>query len=113
MANRARVRLAQLGVFFFLVGCTAKQGEDARTALEVVDGHVQAACAGLAQQLAQQAGSPDAAKIVAATCAVDRVRRTMQELLLSEQIEAARAAGVFVPSVNSAAFEDAGAQPAE
>ena len=107
--------LAILGALGYgsLTGCTAKQGEDAKTALAAVDSHVAAACAGLAQQLAQQAGSPDVSKIVGTTCAVDSVLRTMRELLLSQQIEAARAAGVFVPAVNSGAFEDAGAAAAE
>lgn len=89
------------------VACTAQQGRDAKTALQVVDGHVEAACAGLARQLALQSGSPDASKIVAASCAVEGFTRTLREMLLSQQIEAARAKGVFVPSINSGAFEDA------
>lgn len=99
---------AALG-FAEVTGCTAQQGREAKTALQVVDGHVQAACEGLAQQLAQQSGSSDAQRIVAASCAVEGFTRTLREMLLSQQIEAARAKGVLVPSVNSGAFEGAGA----
>lgn len=99
-------------LLLFANGCTRQQGQEAKDALAVVDGHVQAACTGLAQQLAQQAGSPDASKIVAASCAVEGFTRTLREMLLSQQIEAARAKGVFVPNVNSGAFEDAGAAQA-
>jgi hypothetical protein len=105
--------VALLGLLLlFASGCTQQQGQDAKTALQAVDGHVQAACTGLAKQLALQAGSADADKIVATTCAVEGFARTFREMLLSQQIEAARAAGVFVPSVNSGAFEDAGATQA-
>lgn len=98
-------------LLLFANGCTRQQGQDAKDALEVVDGHVEAACAGLARQLAQQAGSPDAAKIVATSCAVEGFTRTIREMLLSQQIEAARRAGVFVPAVNSGAFEDDAGAP--
>lgn len=81
--------------------------------LRQVDEHVQAACNGLAQLLAAQAGSADVDAIVAATCAAEGMTRTLREMLLSQQIEAARAKGVFVPNVNSGAFEDAGAAAAE
>lgn len=96
-------------LLLFAQGCLPQA---AKAPLRVIDDHVEAACAGLAQQLAQQAGSPDEAKIVATTCAAEGFTRTLRELLLSQQIEAARAAGVFVPSVNSGAFEDAGATQA-
>lgn len=86
--------------------------QTAKAPLRQVDEHVQAACEGLAQLLATQAGSPDAERIEAASCAVEGMTRTLREMLLSQQIEAARAKGVFVPAVNSGAFEDA-AQAAE
>lgn len=112
-AARAKRILARLGLAALVfLGCTAQQGRDAKTALQVVDGHVQAACEGLAQQLAQQSGSSEAQSIVAASCAVEGFTRTLREMLLSQQIEAARANGVLVPSVNSGAFEDSGATQA-
>jgi hypothetical protein len=103
------------GAFVLLLGAlllfaSSCVPQAARAPLKQVDEHVQAACNGLAQLLAGQAGSPEVDKIVAATCAAEGMTRTLREMLLSQQIEAARAAGVFVPSVNSAVFEeDAGA----
>lgn len=72
--------------------------------LRQVDEHVQLACEGLAQALAEQSGA-DAKRIIAATCAVENITRTMRELLLSTQIDAAQRSGVAVPDVNSAALE--------
>lgn len=74
--------------------------------LRQVDEHVQLACEGLAQALAERAGA-DAERIIATTCAVENITRTMRELLLSEQINAAKRSGVPVPEVNSAALEQA------
>lgn len=90
--------------FSFTSGCTAQQGRDVKTALQAADQGVRLACEGLAQSLAESAGA-DAQKIIAATCAVEGVTRTMRELLLSQQIEAAKAAGVLVPNVNSGHLE--------
>ncbi len=72
--------------------------------LRQVDEHVQLACEGLAQALAERQGA-DARRIIATTCAVEGITRTMRELLLSQQLDAAKRAGVPVPEVNSAALE--------
>ena len=72
--------------------------------LRHVDEHVQLACEGLAQALAQRSGA-DAQRIIATTCAVENITRTMRELLLSQQIDAARRAGVAVPLVTSDVLE--------
>jgi len=85
-----------------------------RDALRAVDAGVDAACRGLAQQLAARSGA-DAERIVSATCAAEGFTRSFRELLLSQQIEAAKRAGVAVPDINSAELEDAAADavPAE
>jgi len=72
--------------------------------LRHVDEHVQLACQGLAQALAERSGA-DAARIIATTCAVENITRTMRELLLSVQISQAQRAGVAVPDVTSASLE--------
>ena len=86
--------------------------QPAKAPLRKVDDAVQLACEGMAQLLAERAGS-DVQRVVATSCAVEAVTRTMRELLLSEQIRAARAAGVAVPNINSARFEEPVPQAAE
>lgn len=86
----------------FLVGCGPSAG--VKPILRQVDEHVQLACEGLAQALAERSGA-DAQRIIATTCAIEGITRTMRELLLSEQLGAARRAGVAVPEVNSGALE--------
>lgn len=81
-----------------------------KDALRVVDEGVETACRGLAQRLATKGGA-DAERIIEATCAVEGFTRTFRELLLSQQIEAAKRAGVAVPDVNSGALEDDAALP--
>lgn len=76
-----------------------------KTTLQLVDAGVETACRGLAQRLAAKGGA-DARAIIDATCAVEGFTRSFREMLLSQQIEAARRAGVEVPDVNSGAFED-------
>lgn len=91
-----------LGAVLFLAatGC----GASTKPVLRSVDEHVQLACEGLAQALAERAGA-DAKRIVATTCAIESITRTMRERLLSEQIDAAKRAGVPVPEVTSDALE--------
>lgn len=83
-----------------VVGC----GASTKPVLRSVDEHVQLACEGLAQALAERAGA-DAQRIIGATCAVEAITRTMRERLLSEQLDAASRAGVAVPQVTSEALE--------
>lgn len=83
-----------------LAGC----GAASKPILRQVDEHVQLACEGLAQALAERSGA-DASRIIATTCAVEGITRTMRELLFSQQLEAAKRAGVSVPEINSAALE--------
>lgn len=82
------------------VGC----GASTKPILRQVDEHVQLACEGLAQALAERSGA-DAKRIIATTCAVEGLTRTMREMLLSAQIEAAKRAGVAVPQVTSDALQ--------
>lgn len=92
-----------LAVPTLLVACGPSAGQ-VKPILRQVDEHVQLACEGLAQALAERSGA-DAKRIIATTCAVENITRTMRELLLSEQINAAKRSGVPVPDVNSAALE--------
>lgn len=85
-------------------GCSPAANAEVKSTLRVVDEHVQLACEGLAQSLAERSGA-DAQRIIATSCAVERVTRLMRELLLSEQIEAAKRAGVAVPDINSGTLE--------
>jgi hypothetical protein len=100
-------RLLVLSVWF-AVGCAS-----VKPPLQAVDGALVIACEGMAQAVARKSGA-DATRIVEKTCAVEGFTRTMRELLLSAQIEAARAEGVLMPSINTGALEDeAPAVPAE
>lgn len=101
MSNASYTALALLASS--LLSC-AGGAVQVKPILRQVDEHVQLACEGLAQALAERGGT-DAKKIIAATCAVENITRTMRELLLSEQINAAKRSGVPVPEVNSAALE--------
>jgi hypothetical protein len=92
-----------------LPGCAAVQ---AKPILRQVDEHVQLACEGLAQALAERSGA-DAQRIIATSCAVEAITRGMREYLLSQQIEAAKAAGIAVPDINSGALEPDPYDPAE
>lgn len=84
-----------------------------KTALRVVDQSLQSACRGLAQRLAAKGGAT-AEEIARATCEAEGFTRTFREYLLSQQIQAAKRAGVPVPDVNSGEFEDEDAAlPAE
>lgn len=76
----------------------------AKPSLRTADLLVRQACEGLAQAVAARTGA-DAERIVAATCAVEGVTRTMREMLLAAQIEAAKASGVPVPDINSGFLE--------
>jgi hypothetical protein len=91
-----------LAVPTLLVACSG--AAQVKPILRQVDEHVQLACEGLAQALAQRSGA-DAQKIIATTCAVENITRTMRELLLSAQINAAKRSGVAVPDVDSSALE--------
>ena len=86
-------------LLIMMPGCAS-----AKPILRQVDEHVQLACEGLAQALAERSGA-DAQRIIATTCAIENITRTMRELLLSQQIEAAKRAGVAVPSVTSDLLE--------
>ena len=85
-------------------GCGPGAGTQVKPILRQVDQHVQLACQGLAQALAERSGA-DAQRIIATTCAVENITRTMRELLLSVQINQAQRAGVAVPDVSSASLE--------
>lgn len=87
-----------------LSGCGPSAGSQVKPILRGVDQHVQLACQGLAQALAERSGA-DAQRIIATTCAVEHITRTMRELLLSVQINQAQRAGVAVPDVSSASLE--------
>lgn len=100
-----------LAVPSLLVACGPSAGQ-VKPILRQVDEHVQLACEGLAQALAERSGA-DARRIIATTCAVENITRTMRELLLSQQLDAARRAGVAVPVVNSAALEPEPYPPGE
>lgn len=91
-----------LAVPSLLVACSG--AVQAKPILRQVDEHVQLACEGLAQALAERSGA-DAKRIIATSCAIEQITRGMRELLLSQQLDAARRAGVAVPEVNSAALE--------
>jgi len=106
MRRRVHV-LCALNVALAIVACGAAVPESvtAKTALRAVDDSVEFACRGLAQQLAKKGGA-EADKVIAATCAVEGFTRSLREMLLSQQIEAAKAAGVAVPDINSGALED-------
>lgn len=88
-------------------GCGA--APTVKSHLKQADSYVQLACMGLAQAVAARTGA-DAQKIIATTCDVENVTRTMRELLLSQQLDAARAQGVVVPDINSGALEDGAAE---
>jgi uncharacterized membrane protein affecting hemolysin expression len=94
-----------IGLLMFMPGCSPAANAQVKPILRAVDEHVQLACEGLAQSLAERSGA-DAQRIIATSCAVERVTRLMRELLLSEQIEAAKAAGVAVPDINSGQLEN-------
>lgn len=94
--------LIGIGIAWLLGACGPSAS--VKPILRQVDEHVQLACEGLAQALADKSGA-DARRIIATTCAVENITRTMRELLLSQQIDAAKRAGVAVPEVNSAALE--------
>jgi hypothetical protein len=93
-----------LAVPTLLVACGPSAGTQVKPILRQVDQHVQLACQGLAQALAERSGA-DAQRIIATTCAVENITRTMRELLLSVQINQAQRAGVAVPDVSSASLE--------
>lgn len=103
-SQRARHILARLGILTCLFGCAS-----VKPPLRVANDALEAACEGMAQSLAERSGA-DAQRIVATTCAVEGFTRTLREMLLSQQIEAARAAGVAVPSITSDHLEP---EPAE
>jgi hypothetical protein len=86
-------------VLVMLIGCASS-----KPILQQVDEHVQLACEGLAQALGERAGV-DVPRVIRASCAVEGVARTMRELLLSQQLDAAKAAGVAVPAIDSGALE--------
>lgn len=87
-----------------LPGCGPAANAQVKPILRQVDEHVQLACQGLAQALGERSGA-DVQRIIATSCAVEGVTRLMRELLLSQQIEAAKAAGVAVPEINSGSLE--------
>jgi len=96
-----------------VTACAARDGQPPLTAkdtLKLVDAGVQQACMGLAQSLAARAGA-DADKVIRATCAAEGFTRSLREMLLSQQIEAAKAAGVVVPDINSGHLEDEALAP--
>lgn len=103
----ATLALLVLGAAFVALfsGCGAA-APTVKSHLKEADSYVQLACAGLAQAVAARTGA-DAAKIIATTCKVENVTRTMRETLLSQQLDAARAQGVLVPDINSGTLEDA------
>lgn len=103
-ARRARLLLAKLGVVTCIFGCAS-----VKAPLRQADEALQTACQGMAQSIAERSGA-DAQRIVATTCAVEGFTRTLREMLLSQQLEAAKAAGVAVPDVTSDHLEP---EPAE
>lgn len=84
-----------------MVGCLP---QEAKAPLRAVDEQLQLACEGLAQALAERSGA-DAKRIVAASCLMEGFTRTLREQLLSQQLDAARRAGVAVPAINSGHLE--------
>jgi hypothetical protein len=101
-----------IALLVIMPGCGPSAGSQVKPILRQVDEHVQLACEGLAQALAERSGA-DASRIIATSCAIEAITRGMRELLLSQQIEAAKAAGVAVPNINSAALEPDPYNPAE
>lgn len=99
-AERARRILARLGIVTCLFGCTGSLPPTVKAPLQEVDAAIQTACEGMAQALALSSGA-DAQRIVAASCLVEGFTRGLRERLLSEQLNAAKAAGVAVPDVTS------------
>jgi len=102
------MRVLAVAVALGALSCARGAGQPpttAKDALRAVDAGVEAACRGLAQSLAAKSGA-DAERIVDATCAAEGFTRSLREMLLSQQIEAARRAGVAVPDLNSGALED-------
>jgi hypothetical protein len=88
------------------LGCTPAQLKP----LAAADAALRTACEMLA--VAQAARMRvDAGPIIAATCNVESVTRTMRERLLAEQISAARAVGVHMDPITSEELE--GAEPGE
>lgn len=96
------ILLGHLGTGLVLASCGPSAAS--KPILRQVDQHVQLACEGLAQAVAEQSGA-DAKRIIATTCAVESITRTMREMLLSQQIDAAQRAGVAVPAVTSDTLE--------
>jgi hypothetical protein len=80
-------------------------GPSTKPALRTADALLQDACEVLAQRMAER-GNSDPQKIINVTCAVEGFTRTLREMLLSQQIEAARAAGVPVLFITSEQLED-------
>lgn len=70
-----------------------------------MDDSLTLACQGMAQALAKRSGV-NASQLVEKTCAVEGFTRTLREMLLSQQLQEAKAAGVLVPDINSGALED-------
>ena len=95
-------RLLVLGVWF-TVGCVAGCAA-AKPPLQAVDASLTLACQGMAQALAARSGV-NASQLVEKTCAVESFTRTLREMLLSQQLQEAKAAGVLVPDINSGALE--------
>lgn len=100
-ATRIFVSAAIVAVLLNMTACLSRAQ---KAPLRAADAAVQVACQGLAQALAERTNA-DAERIIAASCAVEAVTRTMRELLLSEQLNAAKAAGVLVPSITSGDLE--------
>ncbi len=105
------------GIIFFLValaisavelGCASSgpSASEVKAPLQKADAFVRLACMGLAQAVAAKTGA-QAQEIISKTCDVENVTRTMREMILSQQLDAARAQGVLVPDINSGALEDA------
>lgn len=72
----------------------------AKPTLRAADQLLQDACEVLALRMGEKTHA-NAEQIIATTCAVEGFTRTLRETLLSQQIEAARAAGVAVLPVSS------------
>lgn len=91
-------------VFVFL-GVATLSCASAKPVLRTADALIEDACEVLAERMAERSHA-SSRRIIEVTCAVEGFTRAFRETLLSQQIEAARRAGVAVPQITSAVFEE-------
>jgi hypothetical protein len=95
-------RIFQVLVFAVLtVSCGASQLQPADLAA-AVDAGIRQACEGLARMVAAQNPGVDAERIIETACHAEHVSRKLRDILLQNQLNLARAAGVMLPELQLA-----------